>query len=222
MVFDAGQCLARQTQTCWDGSIAPPTETCPPQSAVHTCWDGSLVHDEALCPAQLSVRGNSMTELCGRQYRQETIYYEFDKGTSGETSRTINRILDIATYCDVEQIRIVGHADSSGTSTYNLNLSRLRAKDARDEFIRQGIAGERIASDGKGRTEPLIPTGDGVKEQLNRRTEVLIILANAGVIADVLPNYPIITGQSSYDKVSHVVISYPALPEQYFKEMIRV
>jgi len=187
MVFNAGQCPARpepvQTQTCWDGSIIPTTSTCPAQPQTYTCWDGSLVYDQAQCPAQvISEAGNNMTELCGEGYRQEIIYYEFDKGQSAETRNTINRILDIGQYCNVDNIRVVGHTDTSGSAAYNLNLSKRRAKDARDELVRQGIDGARITSEGKGETEPFVQTGDGVKEQLNRRTEVLISLGSVGVI----------------------------------------
>ena len=187
MVFNAGQCPARpepvQTQTCWDGTIIPTTSTCAPQPPTYTCWDGTLTYDQAQCPAQvISQSGNNMTELCGEQYRQEIIYYEFDRGQSAETRNTINRILDIGQFCNVDNIRVVGHTDTSGAASYNLNLSKRRAKDARDELVRQGIPGERITSEGKGETEPFVPTADGVKEQLNRRTEVLISLGSVGVI----------------------------------------
>jgi len=186
MVFNAGQCPAepapQPTVSCWDGSLVFDAAECPAQPATYTCWDGTLVYDQAQCPAQISQRGNDVTSLCGNEYRQEIIYYEFDKGASAETRNTINRILDIGEYCNVDNIRVVGHTDSSGSAAYNLGLSKRRAKDARDELVRQGIAGERITSDGKGETELFVQTGDGVKEQLNRRTEVLITLGSVGVI----------------------------------------
>lgn len=188
MVFNAGQCPAQPapppqpTVSCWDGSVVFDRAECPAQPQTFTCWDGSLVYDQAQCPAQISARGNDVAALCSEQFRQEIIYYEFDKGQSAETRNTINRILDIGQYCNVDNIRVVGHTDTSGSAAYNLNLSKRRAKDARDELVRQGIAGERITSEGKGETEPFVPTGDGVKEQLNRRTEVLISLGSVGVI----------------------------------------
>ena len=184
MVFNSGQCPARpvQMQTCWDGSSIPSTSSCPAQPQTYTCWDGTLVYDQAQCPAQISARGNDVAALCSEQYRQEIIYYEFDKGQSAETRNAINRILDIGQYCNVDNIRVVGHTDRSGSAAYNLALSKRRAKDARDELVRQGIAGERITSEGKGETENFVPTADGVKEQLNRRTEVLISLGSVGVI----------------------------------------
>ncbi|MDB2438929.1 OmpA family protein [Hellea sp.] len=184
VVFNSGQCPARpvQMQTCWDGSSIPATSTCPAQPPTYTCWDGTLVYDQAQCPAQISQRGNDLGALCGEQFRQEIIYYEFNKGQSAETRNAINRVLDIGQYCDVENIRVVGHTDRSGSAAYNLALSKRRAKDARDELVRQGIDGTRITSEGKGETENFVPTADGVKEQLNRRTEVLISLGSVGVI----------------------------------------
>ena len=154
----------------------------------YRCWDGEVVSDINGCKRQtierqvISDRGNNVTALCGNEFRQEIIYYEFDKGQSPETRATIGRILDIGEYCNVNNIRVVGHTDSSGAASYNLGLSQRRAKDARDELVRQGIDGNRITSEGKGESELAVQTGDGVKEQLNRRTEVLISLGSTGVV----------------------------------------
>jgi len=174
--------------SCWDGSSfeegsggSCPVEPQVVQAPLYTCWDGSQVSDAAFCPAETR-SGETVQALCGNQYRQEIIYYEFDKGQSAETRNTINRILDIGEYCRVDNIRVVGHTDTSGSAAYNLALSQRRAKDARDELVRQGINSGVISSEGKGETEPFVPTGDGVKEQLNRRTEVLITLAEVGGI----------------------------------------
>ena len=177
---------------CWDGAIVSDINGCKPQTVTQTvqqyrCWDGEVVTDIKGCKPQvvqevISDRGNNVTSLCANPYRQEVIYYEFNKGQSAETRSTIGRILDIGEYCNVQNIRVVGHTDSSGNAGYNLALSERRAKDARDELVRQGIEGARITSEGKGETELAIATGDGVKEQLNRRTEVLISLGSVGVI----------------------------------------
>ena len=185
MVFGGNACpvepAPEPTVRCWDGSMAFSSGECPVQPQTYTCWDGSLVYDLATCPVETRSR-ETVAALCGEQYRQEIIYYEFDRGQSAETRNTVNRILDIGQYCNVDNIRVVGHTDTSGPASYNLNLSKNRAKDARDELVRQGIRGEIITSEGKGETEPFVQTGDGVKEQLNRRTEVLITLSSLGGI----------------------------------------
>ena len=178
---------------CWDGAIVSDLNGCAQQTVTTTvqqyrCWDGEVVSDINGCKPQtvtrqvISERGNNVTNLCGSEYRQEIIYYEFDKGQSPETRATIGRILDIGEYCNVGNIRVVGHTDSSGDASYNLGLSKRRAEDARTELVRQGIDRTRITSEGKGESELAVPTGDGVKEQLNRRTEVLISLGSTGVI----------------------------------------
>ena len=181
--------------SCWDGSMVFNANQCPPEPQPEPdveCWDGSMVFSAAECPAQPVVCSDGSTaptieqcpavSVCEEEYRQEIIYYEFDKGQSAETRNTINRILDVGQYCAVQNIRVVGHTDTSGSQAYNLGLSQRRAADAREELGRQGVDANMITSEGKGETEPFVETGDGVKEQLNRRTEVLVTL---GTIAGV-------------------------------------
>ncbi len=160
-------------QTCWDGSEILASATCPARPTF-TCPDGSLVSDEAIC--QIIYQQN----LCKEEFRSEVIYYEFDKGKSAETRNTIQRVLDTGQYCKVDNIRVVGHTDTSGPASYNLALSKRRAADARTEFVRQGMDPAIITSEGKGETELAVQTGDGVKQKENRRTEVLIQLSEVG------------------------------------------
>ncbi|MEP4051832.1 MAG: outer membrane beta-barrel protein [Litorimonas sp.] len=177
MVFNAGQCPAEVVEPvadvrCWDGSMVFDSAQCPVEPVMVTCPDGSVTSDINYCPVVETVSG------CGEQYRQEIIYYEFDKGASAETRNTITRILDAGQFCSVDAIRVVGHTDTSGAASYNLALSKRRANDALNELVRQGVARGTITAEGKGETEPFVQTGDGVKEQLNRRTEVLLTLGS--------------------------------------------
>lgn len=188
---------APETFTCWDG-VTEVTDLalCPAQT--YTCWDGvTEVTDLDLCPPQMFRCDDGMTmvsdlaacpiivaDVCEEAFRQEIIYYEFDRGQSAETRNTINRILDIGQFCQIDNIRVVGHTDTSGPASYNMGLSERRASDAREELVRQGVNGAIIMSEGKGETEPFVQTGDGVREQLNRRTEVLLQLSNAPVMSN--------------------------------------
>ena len=166
----------RQIQ-CWDGSIVTDVAQCPAQQTF-TCPDGTLVYDQNQCVATRS--SVTIGELCGQEYRSETIYYEFNKARSAETQAKINRILDIGQFCNVESISVVGHTDTVGSAAYNQRLSERRAQDARDELVRDGVEPTRISSSGAGETQLFIQTADGVKEDLNRRTEVLIRLSSTG------------------------------------------
>ena len=184
---------------CWDGTEVTDAALCPPEPAPepttficegsnqvvtdlalcpprNECPDGSIVYGPVeFCPSRGDITG-----ICDQEFRQEIIYYEFDRGQSAETRNTINRILDIGDFCQVDNIRVVGHTDTSGSAAYNLRLSQRRAQDALNELVRQGIDRAIITSEGKGETEPFVQTGDGVREQLNRRTEVLIQLSDVG------------------------------------------
>ena len=191
MVFNAGQCPAQPpvqvvetpqpSVQCWDGTLVFDAVSCPAEPVMVTCPDGSVTSDINFCPRASTT---SLETLCGEQYRQEIIYYEFNKGASAETRNTINRILDAGQFCDVQNIRVVGHTDTSGAASYNLALSKRRATDALNELVRQGVDRTKITSEGKGETEPFVQTGDGVKEQLNRRTEVLITLGSIGAMVN--------------------------------------
>ncbi|MEQ1866303.1 MAG: OmpA family protein, partial [Micropepsaceae bacterium] len=70
------------------------------------------------------------------------------------------------------QIVIVGHTDSSGSSAYNDQLSMRRANTVKDELTRLGISSDAITASGKGETELMVQTGDGVKEPQNRRATI--------------------------------------------------
>ena len=185
VVFNSGQCPAepvaapapQPTVTCWDGSLVFDAGQCPAEPALVTCPDGSRTSDINFCAT--TDRSTTIGDLCGGN-RQEIIYYEFDKGASAETRNTISRILDTGQFCNVDNIRVIGHTDTSGAASYNLALSKRRATDALNELVRQGINRNVITAEGKGETEPFVQTGDGVKEQLNRRTEVLITLSSVG------------------------------------------
>ena len=189
--------------TCWDGSQQLSSSSCPAQPAPEPlrqvqCWDGSIVTDAAQCPAQqtftcpdgtlvydqnqcIATRSEvTIGELCGQEYRSETIYYEFNKARSAETQSKIDRILDIGQFCNVETITVVGHTDTVGSAAYNQRLSERRAQDARDELISDGVNPSIISSSGAGETQLMMPTADNVKEDLNRRTEVLIRLSSTG------------------------------------------
>ena len=169
-------CPVKPVVQCWDGSTVTDAASCPTRPTV-TCWDGTIAYEQTSCP----VKSYEYT-LCENEYRQEIIYYEFDKPQSNETQAKIQRVLDTSKYCSVSNINVVGHTDSSGSAAYNMGLSKRRAADVRKELVNQGIATDQITAEGKGETQLFLDTGDGVKEALNRRTEVLIRLNSTGIV----------------------------------------
>lgn len=72
------------------------------------------------------------------------------------------------------RIEITGHADRSGPAEYNMTLSRRRAASVKAELVRKGVAAEIIKLFARGETQPLVPTGDGVRSAQNRRAEIIL------------------------------------------------
>ncbi len=69
-------------------------------------------------------------------------------------------------------IRVVGHADRSGSDAYNNALSQRRGSVVKDALTAQGIPAGAISVSARGESEPLVPTADGVREPQNRRVNI--------------------------------------------------
>jgi len=72
------------------------------------------------------------------------------------------------------RIVVFGHADTSGTDQYNIDLSQRRAEAVESALIELGVQADTIETEALGETQPLVPTGDGVREPQNRRVEIVI------------------------------------------------
>lgn len=69
---------------------------------------------------------------------------------------------------------IVGHTDATGPEDYNLELSERRADAAMAVLITNGVAPERVLTEGRGETEPIATNDTAEGRKLNRRVEVAI------------------------------------------------
>jgi outer membrane protein OmpA-like peptidoglycan-associated protein len=72
------------------------------------------------------------------------------------------------------RITLTGHTDTSGPERYNMALSLRRANAVKDALVGEGVPASAITVIGKGKSEPLVPTGDAVREPRNRRVEIVI------------------------------------------------
>lgn len=109
------------------------------------------------------------------------ILFDFDKWTimedAEETLSKVGEIISAYQY----PVTIIGHTDSKGAESYNLELSRKRAEAVKQWLVdREGINQERIETIGKGESEPVAPNtkADGSDNpegrQKNRRVEIRI------------------------------------------------
>lgn len=72
-------------------------------------------------------------------------------------------------------ILIVGHTDSTGTATHNMDLSIRRAAAVKSFIAQQGVNTARLTTQGKGETEPIAPNSTAAGRAQNRRVEIVIV-----------------------------------------------
>jgi OOP family OmpA-OmpF porin len=70
------------------------------------------------------------------------------------------------------RLTVTGHTDTVGSQPYNQALSERRAESVKAEMVRQGIGANDIATVGRSFSQPLVPTGPGVREPQNRRAVI--------------------------------------------------
>ena len=73
--------------------------------------------------------------------------------------------------CGWNAYEVVGHADLSGTPTYNIKLAQDRA-DYVKSMLESAMPTAPVSAVSRGESEPRIPTEDGVREPGNRRVEI--------------------------------------------------
>jgi outer membrane protein OmpA-like peptidoglycan-associated protein len=72
-------------------------------------------------------------------------------------------------------VEVAGHTDSTGSDSYNLELSQRRAASVSAYLNSRGITNDRLLSVGYGKARP-IATNDTVEgRQLNRRVEITVL-----------------------------------------------
>ncbi len=110
-----------------------------------------------------------------------TVYFAWDSDTLSQQARdTIADAVEQLENCSVTQVEVVGHADRSGSESYNQGLSVRRANAVREEMIRNGARASVIQTEGRGERDPALATNDGVREPVNRRVESTIRAVDAG------------------------------------------
>ncbi|HLG49424.1 MAG TPA: OmpA family protein [Reyranella sp.] len=103
------------------------------------------------------------------------VFFDWDKSELNATSiETIARAAAAYRAKGGAQIRATGHTDTSGPQTYNMALSLRRANAVKDALVRDGVPANDISVVGLGESQPLVRTGDGVREAQNRRVEIVI------------------------------------------------
>jgi outer membrane protein OmpA-like peptidoglycan-associated protein len=113
--------------------------------------------------------------------REFLVFFDFDKSNlTPEAREVVTAAVKTAKDRGAVRIVVTGHTDTVGSFRYNQALSERRAGSVKAEMVRQGMDGAMIATVGKSFSDPLVPTGPGVREPQNRRA---VIDLGSGAIA---------------------------------------
>lgn len=118
----------------------------------------------------------SMEVEVGQVIRLDRIYFAFDKWDLLPASyEELDELITLMHKYPGMKIAIHGHTDSRGSDNYNFTLSDNRARSVYDYLAANGIAFDRIQSEGFGESKPIADniTDDG--RQLNRRVEFMVL-----------------------------------------------
>jgi outer membrane protein OmpA-like peptidoglycan-associated protein len=103
------------------------------------------------------------------------VFFDFDKSNlRSDAQKIVSEAVEYSKTNGKATIAVTGHADTSGSDTYNMALSERRAVAVQKELQKLGISSKEIGVRWKGEAEPLVQTGDGVKEPQNRRVEIVL------------------------------------------------
>ncbi len=103
------------------------------------------------------------------------VFFDWDRSNlSQQALTTVRQAADAYKSKGSARITATGHTDTSGPANYNMALSLRRANAVKDALVRDGVPATAITVVGKGETDLLVPTGDGVREPQNRRVVIVI------------------------------------------------
>ena len=101
------------------------------------------------------------------------VFFEWDKSDiTPEAGSILDNAVSQYQSCGNAQVMLAGHADKSGSASYNVGLSQRRADSVKAYLTSHAIPDGVISTEAFGESRPRVDTADGVREVQNRRVEV--------------------------------------------------
>ncbi|MGO4809592.1 OmpA family protein [Cupriavidus sp. 2MCAB6] len=95
---------------------------------------------------------------------------------SGDQQATVQRIGLALTGAGIDQVRLDGHTDDSGSADYNQQLSVRRAEAVANVFATAGFLPEKIEVRGLGKSKPVADNRTAAGRAENRRVAIVVTI----------------------------------------------
>jgi outer membrane protein OmpA-like peptidoglycan-associated protein len=103
------------------------------------------------------------------------ILFGFDSHELSSTARAnLNKMITVFDSYPDTNIEVQGHTDSSGSDTYNQELSERRANAVTNYLVNRGVSSSRLTTVGYGETSPKYSNDTDEGRAQNRRVEFII------------------------------------------------
>jgi outer membrane protein OmpA-like peptidoglycan-associated protein len=103
------------------------------------------------------------------------LFFRFESdGLTDESRAVLPQILRALKNRPVPEVAVVGHTDTMGTATSNIELGLRRANAIRTVLIDAGIDAALIEATSHGEADLLVKTADEVPEPRNRRVDITV------------------------------------------------
>jgi len=103
------------------------------------------------------------------------VFFDWDRSDlSAQAQQTLQQVASAYKQRGSARVVATGHADRSGPDDYNMALSLRRANAVKNSLVSNGVPASVISVVGKGESQPLVQTADGVREPQNRRVEIVL------------------------------------------------
>lgn len=109
------------------------------------------------------------------QRREFVVYFPFNQSAiTPAAADVLHAVADYDHGVPGAHALVVGFTDTSGSAGFNLALSERRAKAVADSLVADGVSSDSLSVSWKGKTDLAVPTADGVREPLNRRSTIAV------------------------------------------------
>jgi outer membrane protein OmpA-like peptidoglycan-associated protein len=72
------------------------------------------------------------------------------------------------------RVTATGYTDTTGSNDYNQRLAQRRVDAVKAQLVKEGVPAGSITAASRGESDLLVSTGDDVKDQRNRRVQIII------------------------------------------------